>query len=152
MMKAISGIVVVLWLLLWSAAAYSATVSGVNFRALENTLAERIDGLCSYAENTNEAGLSDLEKFLAGEIKAMIDLEEAERNRWNRTEGFLERYVYRRAYLLALAKATYFIELSSRVRQCIQARRISFSRIQLSILPPPLWRTSMIRPLRLKTG
>ena len=40
------------------------------------------------------------------------------------------------------------------VRPCqyIHSRRSSLPRIQLSILPPRLWRTSRIRPCRVKTG
>ena len=98
MMKVVAGILNVLVLLFSSTAAYGATLDATNFPLIENRLAERIHGLCSYAEETDEASLSDLEKLLAGQVKAEIKMEEDARNKWNRSEGQPERYMMRRAY------------------------------------------------------
>ena len=118
-MKAVFALLILIGLLFSSSAAYGATSDG-NF---ENKLAERIHGLCSYAQDTNEAGLSDLERFLAGEIAGALKLEEDYRNKWRRSGGSEAR----RLYLRVVAVATIYIEVSSRVRQCIQARRISIT-------------------------
>ena len=125
MMKAVFAVLVLIGLLFSSAAAYGATPDA----HFENRLAERIHGLCSYAQDTNEAGLSDLERFLAGEIAGALKLEEDYRNKWRRSHDSEDR----KRYLRVVAVATIYIEVSSRVRQCIQARRITTNTPYLNV-------------------
>src|SRR5689334_19031056 len=107
MMKAVAGILNVLVLVFSSAAVYGAILTATDFGHIENKIAERIDGYCSYAQRIDEAGLRELEKLVNAEIKRGVELEENARKTWKGT-GALED---RKNYLTEVAVATARIEL-----------------------------------------
>jgi hypothetical protein len=121
MMKSVLASAIVLGLLFSSAAVHGATLTATDLAHVENKIAERIDGLCSSAQQVDEAGLRELEKLVAAEIKRGVELEENARKTWRGTGDSVDR----KHYLEELAVATAVISLYSRVRQCIEARRIT---------------------------